>query len=253
MPSSDRLLVVYRDLADWHERQGLVQMRDHFLVLAADAALSAGRSEEAERLRQRLVRGNPQHLLGSFASFAQALQAFDVQEYVQDLRQRHPPEAAETLLDSIRGGPRSPGRTELRTLPPTAPVIDFGVGPLDPFEPLKVYRAEDEAEEPTPPPPAWQEPVPKPAPARATGAKANPTRTAPAQPARRTVVPVQRPPATGGPVRVRPGPPPPRWEENEGPAGAWVAWTLFVLVLAVGLLGVGYFIAQLFLPQAGQF
>ena len=43
------------ELADWDERQGLDQLRDRFLVLAADAALSGGNAVEAERLRGRLL------------------------------------------------------------------------------------------------------------------------------------------------------------------------------------------------------
>ena len=51
MDPRENLLRVYRELADWYERQRQPQMRDRFLMLAADAALAAGRPDEAERLR----------------------------------------------------------------------------------------------------------------------------------------------------------------------------------------------------------
>ena len=38
MASPDNLVLIYKELADRHERQGQPQMRDRFLVLAADAA-----------------------------------------------------------------------------------------------------------------------------------------------------------------------------------------------------------------------
>ena len=48
---SDRL-TIYAELADQYDRLGQVSMRDRFLMLAADAALTAGRADEAERLRK---------------------------------------------------------------------------------------------------------------------------------------------------------------------------------------------------------
>ena len=48
MDPRENLLRIYRELADWYERQHQPQMRDRFLVLAADAALTAGRPDEAE-------------------------------------------------------------------------------------------------------------------------------------------------------------------------------------------------------------
>ena len=67
MPSPDALVTIYKELADRHERQGQSQMRDRFLVLAADAALRAGRDEEAERLRRQLLQRIPHHMLRQLA------------------------------------------------------------------------------------------------------------------------------------------------------------------------------------------
>src|SRR5262249_7721987 len=123
MLTSHDMLMVYRDLAEYHERQGLDQLRDRFLVLAAAAAQTSGQSEEAERLRQRLLKGKPTHFLRPFTSMAQALQAPEVQTYVEDLRQEYPPRAAEDLLASVRGPAQPARRNSTRALPPTAPVI----------------------------------------------------------------------------------------------------------------------------------
>src|SRR6516165_1384762 len=108
MPFLRNALEVYQELADWYEQRGQAQMRDRFLVLAADAALTAGKPEEAERLRQRLLRQNPHHLLKPYASLAEALKAPDVQGYVADLRRSYSPETAEHLRDSLRANAEGP-------------------------------------------------------------------------------------------------------------------------------------------------
>ena len=92
MDPRENLLRIYRELADWYERQHQPQMRDRFLVLAADAALTAGRPDEAERLRLRLLKVNPHHMLKPFGSYAQALKTPDVLTYVKDLRVNYPAE-----------------------------------------------------------------------------------------------------------------------------------------------------------------
>src|SRR5262249_9490462 len=102
MPSTDQTVRVYQDLADWYDRQGQPQMRDRFLGLAADAALAAGRADEAERPRARLLQFNPHHLLKPYNSLAEALKAPDVQSYVADLRRSYPRESAEHLLKTAR-------------------------------------------------------------------------------------------------------------------------------------------------------
>ena len=85
MATADNLVLIYKELADWHERQGQPQMRDRFLVLAADAAQAAGRPAEADLLLARLLRSNPHHMLRPFASFGQALASTDIQNYVGEL------------------------------------------------------------------------------------------------------------------------------------------------------------------------
>src|SRR5262245_62087811 len=95
-------LRLYQELADWYERQAQAQLRDRFLLLAADAALNSGQPEEAERLRQRLLQLSPHHMLKPFASFAQALKSPDVQGYLSDMREKYPLDKAKALLETLR-------------------------------------------------------------------------------------------------------------------------------------------------------
>src|SRR5262249_31158791 len=107
-----------------------------------------GHSDEAERLRQRLLRFTPHHLLKPYASFGQALSAADVQTYLSDLRRSYPVHVATDLLASLPGK-KDTGPPKVSTLlPPTQPVIDL-VTPsdgVDPVDTLKVYSLKREEE-----------------------------------------------------------------------------------------------------------
>lgn len=98
MPSVEESVQLYLQLVEHHEKQGHSQERDRFLLLAADAALTSGRTEQAERLRRTLLERNPHHMLKPYRSLAEALQADDVRAYVEQLRQKYPPR--EALLQS---------------------------------------------------------------------------------------------------------------------------------------------------------
>src|SRR4051794_8744096 len=102
MISSDRAVQIYEDLANLEESRGDAQLRDRFLMLAADAALTAGQADQAERLRGRLLQVNPHHLLKPYRTLAEGLQSPDVKSYLVNLRQTCPPEAAEQLLIAYR-------------------------------------------------------------------------------------------------------------------------------------------------------
>lgn len=238
MFTSDDMLGVYRDLADYHERQGLDQLRDRFLVLAAAAAHTAGQNDEAERLRQRLLNSNGSHLLLYFASMAQALHSPDVQTYVEDLRQEYPPRAAEDLLASVRGPARPARRHPTRALPPTAPVIDLD----SPVETLKVYAHPEEPGVPTLP--AWEDPPPR----RTSFPSARPSKLLPATAsARPATVPVKRLAAREpSPQQSRRAVSEPIESEEAG--GRWVGLVLFVVVLAAALYLAGITLLQPFLP-----
>jgi len=238
MSTSDDVLRVYRDLADYHERQGLDELRDRFLVLAAAAAQSAGHAAEAERLRQRLLTGKARHLLGPFPSMAQAMNAAEVQTYLEELRQEYPLRAAEDLLASSKAEPTPNRHRSDRALPPTAPVID-----LDNLaDTLKVYAGQEEREAPTLP--AWQEPPRR----KSSFPPTRPIKTLPsAASARPATIPVRSLHA-----REETSPPrqqiSPRAEDIEEASGRWVCFVLFAIVLAAGLYLAGFTILRPFLP-----
>src|SRR5262245_2044861 len=124
MSTREHAQQIYQELADTFEQQHQPELRDHFLILAADMALSAGRAEEAERLRQRLLRANPHHVLRPYASFAQASANADIQTFLEELRQRYPVDRAQDMLESfwpgVPNGP-APGDFDLEvpaTMPP---------------------------------------------------------------------------------------------------------------------------------------
>lgn len=232
MHSRERALQVYQDLADSFEQQKNPGMRDMFLMLAADAALRAGHTAEAELLRVRLLRLNPDHLLKPYVSFAEAATAPDIQSYLDELRQKYPVEAAEDMLESVlfQTALDVPGDVAA-TLPPTprAPASRpaDSAGPAsrsrpEPPQPpaaeedsLKVYRVHPEVEPPKPPPatqrprdverPVPKGPPPRPAPSRSIEETLPPhaafpsigeTLPPPRAPAPRPVsAPVPRPPA----------------------------------------------------------
>lgn len=97
MLSGDRLIQVYEELADREDQRGSQQLRDRYLMLAADAALTVGKSEDAERLRGRLLEFNPHHLTKPFGTLQEALSAPDVVHYLSDLRDTYPPALVEKL------------------------------------------------------------------------------------------------------------------------------------------------------------
>lgn len=105
MDANEKTYRIYKDLAEREGERGADQLRDRFLILAADAALMAGKPDEAEQLRERLLATNPSHLLKPYESMAEAVRAAEVASYLADLRRGYPPEEAERLLQSLHGGP----------------------------------------------------------------------------------------------------------------------------------------------------
>jgi hypothetical protein len=258
-------LQVYKELADWYERQGQAAMRDRFLILAAEAAFSGGNPEEAERLRQRLLQGNPHHMLKPFSSFAQALQSTNIQIYIHDLQVNYPPQTAEGLLQDLRSGaassppPAEAGVEETLGMVPqkTTPIIEIRDDATLPLgttiEPLKVYPLRDEPEPPAKPvhgnrPAPRKEPAP-PAPPKPAVKPTHLNRPAPRKPA---PAPVFNPPPRSQPALPRPAAPvadpalaPP---ETTAPAGAWLPLLLFGMIVTAGIVLAFYTLARPFLP-----
>jgi hypothetical protein len=205
------MLRVYEELANRFAKQNEPRFRDHCLVLAADTALAAGRPQDADRMRQRLLQFNPHHLLRPFASMVEAMQAPDVQEYVADLRRQWPPEVVQKLY---LGGDNAPAMPA----PPPAPRTEVPKR-TEPGE-----RESPAAAQPVPPravkPPA-QPAVEVPAPPRRVAVLASP----PARPV--VAAPAQRPSRD----RVPPAMPLP-------PAAATTTSAfLATMVLLVGIAG----------------
>src|SRR5437870_6932776 len=236
MPSAEQATRIYRELAEDYGRQGQAQMRDRFLVLAADAALAAGQHAEAERLRGRLLQHNPHHLLKPYNSFAEAMKSADVQNYVSALRRSHPYEKAENLLEGLRqSGERavSPSTPLLKTSPEleVTPRTEASAA----GEELKVFRVMDTAQEPkaSPSRPAAH--------VRPPSASAAPPPARPPLPAQSSQAPPAARPSSAAeilPLRREPYPAMDKLrsglvesEEHEPTSGAWVSTGLFLLAL----------------------
>jgi hypothetical protein len=249
MPTQDDPVQVYKDLSDGYQGRGEPAMRDRFLVLAADAALRAGRADESERLRLRLLKLNPHHMLKPYLSFTQAMQAPDVQTYVGDLRLNYPPEVAVVLLNSLRttGMKLDDTVVPLQSENDDDATVTLG----DPTEPLKVYPDQHErdapetaalprhlleaAQHPTPKTPAPRTPL---APPRPPPSSHNTPR--PAVPMRKPAAPRLGPFAASAPHL-------PPQEAEPAAGGGWFAVALFVLVFVTGLILTGYLVARPFL------
>ncbi len=239
---------VYQELANCYEYQGQAQMRDRFLILAADALLSAGRTEEVERVRARLLEQNPHHLIKPYSTFGEALGAPDVRNYVEGLRRMYPPESAAQLLESLRtGGPDKTPPIPEGVLNVLWPVQD---PPPKPKEGVQFYRLEYpvEAAKPSPKPsmhhPGDTIPMASPFPPVATPKVSGPSPASSAQAGK----PV---PPGGSPLvsPVGPGQPsssgtllageeyqyPAEAESTRRPPGAWVCTGLFLVTLIAGM------------------
>jgi hypothetical protein len=120
MKTPDALPRMYEDLANHYARHGESRQRDNCLVLAADAALTAGSPEEAERLRRRLLLTNPHHLLRPYSSMVEAMQTDDVRDFVADLRKQISPEMVAKMLH--QAAPEKTYALEERAAAPAAAV-----------------------------------------------------------------------------------------------------------------------------------
>ena len=114
---------LYQQIAEGYQVQGKYQERDRFLVLALDAAHTAGQNSLAERLRTRLLELNPNHLIKPYPSVAAALQAQNFVTYLSQLRKNFPVSKAQSLLQELAvSQPTKPKRTMLAE--PAFPMAD---------------------------------------------------------------------------------------------------------------------------------
>ncbi len=258
MPSGKQTVHTYEELADREERRANPQMRDRFLILAADAALTNGLREEAERLRGRLLQHNPHHLLRPYPSLLEAIRSPDVSSYIADLRHSYPPDEAFRLLEELRACQDDAGTqaVENRPEPPSHEESDEAETLADPAG----YRFPEPpepkllAEEPTAPPPRPKidltppPPKPRPEPPRKP---ATPKWSAPAA-VEETVPPVPAPEVYPYPAQ----PPLPRSrsrpdaEPDDMPSALsiWMGNVLFSVLLLAGLGLLVWTFARPFLP-----
>jgi hypothetical protein len=184
MLRADEIARVYEDLAFLYDRRGQARLRDCNLVLAADAAYSAGREGEAERIRLELLSFNPTHLLKPYASFAEALRSPDIQSYIDDLRLTHPPEMASRELQQAE-----------RAAPPAGQADLFSTSAKNPGTPPAKARSDELRGIPFKPPSPETRPAATTAPVRVS-----PTVSKPVAPAGK---PISRPKSVAA---VRPTP-----------------------------------------------
>jgi hypothetical protein len=244
MPGVDEKIQLYRELAEIYDGQGQAQMRDRFLVLAADTAFSAGQTDEAERLRTRLLRLNPHHLLKPYESFAEATKSPDVQNYLIALRRSHPYERTEYLRESLRREEEE-SKPGVKAAPPVA--RNDAPTPTKDGPDLQVYRVADGGETPRADPSRSRPVAPdfsttkdklsksSPAPASSSQAKHAPAK------ARPTDLPsVYRLPSDNAgfePV------------EDTPVGGAWVSVGLAGIAFLAGIILAVYTFARPFLPR----
>jgi hypothetical protein len=241
---------LYLQLAEHYEDRSEPKMRDRFLILAADAATTAGQDAEAERLLQRLLRSSPHHMLKAFGTFAEAIQAEPIRMYIDDLRKNYPAEIAENLLTSLRQGDEPPPPAETWATPlPVAPERpgddedDQTIPGLLPADPDAFNLVPEEADDTTQL--ISQKPVAQPRPA----ARPEPTPTHTPRP---TIKPLPLAPTDPVPPRPRQttsqqsGRPQPgartarKRKPREDPGGGWLSLMLFGVVLMLGLVLVYY-------------
>jgi hypothetical protein len=214
MDPRENLLHVYKELADWYERQRQPPMRDRFLVLAADAALLANRPDEAE-----------------------ALKAPDVLTYVKDLRVNYPANVAEDLLRTLQTeDKRSPGGNPAQAWANTAAI---------PVASNELFLNSKEAQHdlaPTAPPGALPTPYPLKPDSRPQTLPLQapvPNRPGSLAPPRHDPIRPRSPLAAPLPFAVDPAPTRAAAEPSaEG--GSWLTVLLFLLVVASGAALVGF-------------
>lgn len=235
MASSNHKVQVYADLAEWEHQHGSQQARDRFLILAADAALTAGLTDEAEQFRSRLLESNPHHLLRPYISLAEAMKSSDVYSYIADLRGTYPPEEAEKLLAALQGdkGPATdPTLTHSPTQHPPLPDLPTPaavLGGSDPTERGSLFAPDPPGTVPTE---TGEEP---------------PLFASLRQPSESSrKAPLPHPPTAPGTTGATAAEE--EAEERAGGMGVLFSDALFYLLLVTGLVLVGYTLARPWLP-----
>jgi hypothetical protein len=94
-------LGVYLHLAKAAERRRRPLVRDRMLLLAGVTAANMQVATLAKHCRREILQHNPQHIIGHWATFPEALVDDEFLALLRQLRRRYPLEKAERLLDSL--------------------------------------------------------------------------------------------------------------------------------------------------------
>jgi hypothetical protein len=246
---------LYQQIADAYHGQGKYQERDRFLVLAVDAAHTAGQNTLAERLRARLLELNPNHLIKPYPSVPAALQAQNFVTYLSQLRKNYPISKAQSLLNELAATQKQrPKRTMLAESSfPSAEPIDDRQQPA--WSQMDVTLRTKVTESPVSRRMVDPELIPfEPPPL---------TPTIPMQPYNDPLAnvppPVSRPaplPFSVEPPQRRPEivPAPPRVNSSivESASGVWIGNLLFVVLFLASLVLLGYVFVLPFYPEVAK-
>ncbi len=99
--SYDHRTYYYAELAAISQDKQQMPARDRFLTLAGINATRAGWLKVAEECRRLILQHNPQHLIGRFRTFPEALRDTDFQPFAAQLERQCPIEKAEHLLAGL--------------------------------------------------------------------------------------------------------------------------------------------------------
>jgi hypothetical protein len=108
MVDHEQAMLAYVRLADVSQRKHQLLGRDKLLILAAGAACRAGWLDVAARCRQLVLMNNPAHLIGNFATVADALRSDDFGPFLKQLERQCGYERAEFLANDLGLQPQEP-------------------------------------------------------------------------------------------------------------------------------------------------
>ena len=113
MPSLDRALGMYLQLARAAGIRGQAGIRDKLLILAGVTAAEIDHADIATECRERILEHNPQHLIRRWPTFSEALDDEEFQVYLKQQLRRYSPERVEHLLSQLGIEPYAAGEFSL--------------------------------------------------------------------------------------------------------------------------------------------
>lgn len=253
---------LYQQVAEAYHTQNKFQERDRFLVLALDAAQTAGQNGLAEQIRSKLLELNPNHLIKPYSSSEAALQAPNFVTYLSQLRKNFPPAKAKALLQEMPEGiVARPKRTMLAdaSFPVADPVEDASTPTWSQVSIPSKQKAAVSTTFPAPRLPEPPVPIQKtPAPMQTLPMKTpnDPLANVPMtsatpppfqfeQPARPKTAPARQPVIVPAPKRQAPG-------KLESPTSIWMGNMLFVVLFLTSIALLAYVFVLPFYPEVAK-